>query len=237
LTINEAIKILGLEQPVSLVKIKQHYRAKAREYHPDASGEESTDEFVQVKLAYEVLKDKTESELNNQIFKARVDYTQKHKPSNTRGFYQLPNTILMQDIKNVIYFFYKYFKINWVDIFYHVYTKAGKANNTSKPIKYLQTIFLVFVILIGLPLLLAVIFCSSIFYLLHIVLFTSNEKFKHHPYYDIFRQVWLCLLAVLFFFIIYIALPLLIAIVLLVFTLPALCLVQISLLYSFFNRN
>ncbi len=237
MTINEAIQTLGLEQPVTLVKIKQQYRAKAREFHPDASGEATSEDFVKINLAYETLKDKTEFELNNQIFKARVDYSQKHKPSANRGFYQLPNSILIQDVKNVIYFFYKYFRINGVDIFYHYYSKLDTANKPSKPVKYIQTALVVIFILVGLPLLLAFIFCSCVFYFLHIKLLPSNEKFKHHSYYHIFRQILIAGMTILFFYITYISLPLYISISLTVFTLPAICLVQVSLLYGFLGRG
>ncbi len=237
MTINEAIQILGLQQPVTLVKIKQQYRAKAREFHPDASGEATDEAFIKIKFAYETLKDKTEFELNNQIFKARVDYAQMHKPIANRGFYQLPNTVLMQDVKNVIYFFYKYFKINWVNIFYHTYSKLDKVNEVSKPIKYLQTVLVVMLILLGLPILLAFLFCSSVFYFLNVAMISNNEKFKHHTYYNTIRQILMWSLAFLFFYMVYKTMPMFITIAFVLFTLPAICLLQLSLLYSFLNRN
>ncbi|MDZ4759027.1 MAG: DnaJ domain-containing protein [Bacteroidota bacterium] len=237
MTINEAIQILGLQQPVTAVKIKQQYRAKAREFHPDASGVDTNSEFVKINLAYETLKHKTEFELNNQIFKTRVDFTTLHKPADTRGFYQLPNTVLMQDFKNVIYFFYKYFKINWVDIFYTIYTKVGHANRVNRPIKYLQTIAWVALIILGLPLMLAFLFCSTAFYLIQNALLVNNEKLKHQSYYIILRQILMSAMAILFFYIAYSLFPTLLAIAIIVFTLPAICLVQISLLYSFLNKE
>lgn len=51
-------KILGLSKDASLWEIKKAYRELAKQYHPDKNSK-GADQFMEIKQAYEVLKDQT----------------------------------------------------------------------------------------------------------------------------------------------------------------------------------
>jgi len=54
--IDEARKILGLPEEATLEEIKQAYRAKAKEYHPDKTGQkESEEKMARINKAYKIL--------------------------------------------------------------------------------------------------------------------------------------------------------------------------------------
>lgn len=55
-------RILGLKPGCSRNEVRRSYRAKAKEAHPDLSGEESTSRFLILKEAYEVLSGKATRE-------------------------------------------------------------------------------------------------------------------------------------------------------------------------------
>lgn len=50
-------QILGLERNATSAEIKRAYRKLAQEHHPDRKGKARSEEFVQIKEAYEVLSD------------------------------------------------------------------------------------------------------------------------------------------------------------------------------------
>ncbi len=59
MTTADLYEILGVRRDASDEELKRAYRAKAREFHPDTSeeGSETSEQFKEVSLAYEVLRD------------------------------------------------------------------------------------------------------------------------------------------------------------------------------------
>lgn len=59
MTTADLYEVLGVPRDASGEELKRAYRAKAREYHPDTNqdGTESGEQFKEISLAYEVLKD------------------------------------------------------------------------------------------------------------------------------------------------------------------------------------
>jgi len=55
LTRDQALRLLGLSEGYSEEELKRAYREKARRYHPDVAGAGSTELFIQLRKAYELL--------------------------------------------------------------------------------------------------------------------------------------------------------------------------------------
>ncbi|RKX85429.1 MAG: hypothetical protein DRP70_11705 [Spirochaetes bacterium] len=62
--------ILGLKPESGRTEIRRAYRGKAKEVHPDLSGDEGTARFLALKEAYEVLSSKTTREAYDQTWRA-----------------------------------------------------------------------------------------------------------------------------------------------------------------------
>ncbi len=60
--------ILGLKPECGRSEVRRAYRVKAKEVHPDLSGDEGTARFLALKEAYEVLSSKTTREAYNQTW-------------------------------------------------------------------------------------------------------------------------------------------------------------------------
>ena len=63
-------RILGLKSSCSAKEIKKAYRIKAKEYHPDLTGEEETAHFLSLKEAYEVLSSKKTRRSYDETYRA-----------------------------------------------------------------------------------------------------------------------------------------------------------------------
>lgn len=52
---SEAMKILGVSDGFTQEELKKKYRRLAAQNHPDTSGTDSTEKFIQINKAYELL--------------------------------------------------------------------------------------------------------------------------------------------------------------------------------------
>jgi molecular chaperone DnaJ len=72
-------EILGVSRDASEEEIKEAYRKKAREYHPDVSEEADAEEkFKKVKKAKEVLTDEEKRQVYDQVGHERFEQAEKH---------------------------------------------------------------------------------------------------------------------------------------------------------------
>ncbi|MFC6973822.1 molecular chaperone DnaJ [Halomicroarcula sp. GCM10025709] len=72
-------EILGVSQDASEDEIKEAYREKAREYHPDVSDDPNAEEkFKQAKKAKEVLTDQEKRQMYDQMGHERFEQAEKH---------------------------------------------------------------------------------------------------------------------------------------------------------------
>ncbi len=72
-------EVLGVSRDASEDEIKEAYRKKAREYHPDVSDEDDAEEkFKKVKKAKEVLTDEEKRQMYDQVGHERFEEAEKH---------------------------------------------------------------------------------------------------------------------------------------------------------------
>lgn len=74
-------QILGVSQNATYHEIRTAYRSKAREVHPDKTGDTTAELFLKVSEAYQVL--------NNPISRQKYDAIQLDKPGSSNGFHSL----------------------------------------------------------------------------------------------------------------------------------------------------
>jgi curved DNA-binding protein CbpA len=61
-------KIIGVDKKATLKDIKKRFREKALLIHPDKSGQNTKDDFIELYEAYEILTDKKKRERYNKIY-------------------------------------------------------------------------------------------------------------------------------------------------------------------------
>lgn len=62
MTVNEALKVMGLSRGCSSEEVKRTFRQLAKKYHPDLVGEQYRNQFMRVNEAYTVLNEKGTNE-------------------------------------------------------------------------------------------------------------------------------------------------------------------------------
>ncbi|MDY6779065.1 MAG: DnaJ domain-containing protein, partial [Halobacteria archaeon] len=86
--------ILGVETDATQEEIKEAYREKAREYHPDASEDDDAEEkFKRVQEAYDVLSD----EEKRRAYDRKMGYTARYDTGNAGGSRERSGTGLGSD--------------------------------------------------------------------------------------------------------------------------------------------